>query len=67
MGPEPVRFWGDQLPPNSEAMVKEKWTQIRAERPHLMARGRRPVVNFLAQQLGLQRGPILAYNSAQQG
>jgi predicted acylesterase/phospholipase RssA len=48
MGPEPVRFWGDQLPPNSEAMVKEKWTQIRAERPHLVASGRRPVVNFLA-------------------
>jgi predicted acylesterase/phospholipase RssA len=48
MGPEPVRFWGDQLPPNAEDMVKEKWTQIRAERPQLVAKGRRPVVNFLA-------------------
>jgi patatin-like phospholipase len=48
MGPTPVRFWGDQLPPNADAMVKEKWTQIRTERPHLVAKGRRPDVNFLA-------------------
>jgi hypothetical protein len=48
MGPTPVRFWGDQLPPNSDAMVKEKWAQTRANRPHLMAKGKRPIVNFLA-------------------
>jgi len=48
MGPTPVRFWGDQLPPNSDAMVKEKWAQTRANRPHLMAKGKRPIINFLA-------------------
>lgn len=24
MGPETIRFWGDQLPPNADALVKEK-------------------------------------------
>ena len=48
MGPAPIRFWGDQLPPNSDAIVKEKWAQVRANRPELLANGRRPVVNFLA-------------------
>jgi hypothetical protein len=48
MGNTQVRFWGDQLPPNSDAMVKEKWAQTRAGRPHLMAKGKRPIVNFLA-------------------
>ncbi|HEX2448509.1 MAG TPA: patatin-like phospholipase family protein [Methyloceanibacter sp.] len=47
MGPTPVRFWGDQLPPNADAMVKEKWAQARAARPEF-TRGGRPVVNFLA-------------------
>lgn len=42
---ETVRFWGDALPPNADAMVKEKWTQVRNAR-----RGKtgRHVVNFLA-------------------
>lgn len=48
MGQAPIRFWGDQLPPNADAMVKEKWAQARAARPSLVAGGRRPVVNFLA-------------------
>ena len=48
MGQAPIRFWGDQLPPNADAMVKEKWAQARAARPGLAAKGRRPVVNFLA-------------------
>jgi Patatin-like phospholipase len=47
MGPTPIRFWGDQLPPHADAMVKEKWAQTRAMRPEF-ARGKRPVVNFLA-------------------
>jgi Patatin-like phospholipase len=47
MGPSPIRFWGDQLPPHADAMVREKWAQTRAMRPEF-ARGRRPVVNFLA-------------------
>lgn len=30
MGQAPIRFWGDQLPPNSDALVKEKWAQLYA-------------------------------------
>ena len=37
MGPTPVRFWGDQLPPNADEMVKEKWAQVRASRPEMAA------------------------------
>jgi hypothetical protein len=48
MGPTPIRFWGDQLPPNTEAYVREKWAQTRANRPELLARGRRPVLTSLA-------------------
>ncbi len=48
MGPAPIRFWGDQLPPNADALVKEKWAQVRANRPELLRGGKRPVVNFLA-------------------
>jgi hypothetical protein len=48
MGEAPIRFWGDELPPNSDALVKEKWAQVRASRPELLSKGRRPVVNFLA-------------------
>ena len=29
-------------------MVKEKWAQVRAARPQLLAKDARPVVNFLA-------------------
>ena len=47
MGTTPIRFWGDQLPPNADALVKEKWAQTRANRPEF-ARNKRPVVNFLA-------------------
>jgi hypothetical protein len=48
MGPTQIRYWGDELPPNADAMVREKWAQVRANRPELLASGRRPVVNFLA-------------------
>src|SRR6476620_1038882 len=48
MGSAPIRFWGDQLPPNTDAMVKEKWAQVKATRPQLLAQGIHPVVNFLA-------------------
>ena len=48
MGQAPIRFWGDELPPNADALVKEKWAQARSARPSLAAGGRRPVVNFLA-------------------
>jgi hypothetical protein len=60
MGPEPVRYWGDQLPPNSDSMVREKWAQVRATRPELLARGRRPVVNFLALSGGGSEGAFCA-------
>ncbi|RPI38909.1 MAG: hypothetical protein EHM67_10710, partial [Hyphomicrobiaceae bacterium] len=36
MGASPIRFWGDQLPPNADAMVKEKWAQVRANRPEML-------------------------------
>jgi patatin-like phospholipase len=48
MGSETIRFWGDQLPPNANALVKEKWAQTRAARPTLVSGGRRPVVHMLA-------------------
>ena len=48
MGPTPVRFWGDELPPHADAYVKKKWAQTRANRPELLAKGRRPNINFLA-------------------
>ena len=48
MGPSQIRYWGDELPPNADAMVKEKWAQVRANRPEMLTSGRRPVVNFLA-------------------
>jgi predicted acylesterase/phospholipase RssA len=48
MGPERIRFWGDQLPPNADAMVKEKWAQVRSSGRKLPRSGGRPVVNFLA-------------------
>jgi predicted patatin/cPLA2 family phospholipase len=48
MGQAPIRFWGDELPPNADALAKEKWAQVRANRPEMLGKGRRPVVNFLA-------------------
>ena len=44
----PIRFWGDQLPPNADAMVKEKWAQVRATRAAVARRGKASVVTFLA-------------------
>ena len=48
MGGETIRFWGDEPPPNFDAMVKEKWAQVRASRRKLPTSGGRPIVNFLA-------------------
>lgn len=48
MGATQIRFWGDELPANADAMVKDKWAQARATRPELLAKGKRPVVSFLA-------------------
>ncbi len=60
MGPAPIRYWGDQLPPNADAIVKVKWEQVRASRPEMLARGRRPVVNFLALSGGGSDGAFSA-------
>ena len=48
MGGETIRFWGDQLPPNADAMVREKWTQVRTSGRKLPRSGGRPIVSFLA-------------------
>ncbi|MBM3543440.1 MAG: hypothetical protein FJ280_32650 [Planctomycetes bacterium] len=48
MGHERIRFWGDELPPHADALVKEKWAQVRASGRHMSKSGGRPVVNFLA-------------------
>jgi Patatin-like phospholipase len=45
---EDIRFWGDELPPDAEARIAKKWAQTKANRPGMMARGKRPVVNYLA-------------------
>lgn len=44
----PIRFWGDQMPPNAYQLVNEKWQQARVAHPELKTGGKRPVVNFLA-------------------
>jgi len=47
MEAETIRYWGDELPHNTEAIVKEKWAQTRANRPELL-NGKRPVLTSLA-------------------
>lgn len=42
-----VRFWGDEIPPNFEAVTLEKAAQMKASRPHLFRAGKRPVISFL--------------------
>ena len=43
-----VRFWGDRAPPNMDALAAEKWAQVRATRPYLLTKGKRPTISFLA-------------------
>jgi predicted acylesterase/phospholipase RssA len=43
-----VRFWGDRAPPNMNALAAEKWAQVRATRPYLLKKGKRPTISFLA-------------------
>ncbi len=43
-----VRFWGDRAPPNIDALAAEKWAQVRATRPYLLKKGKRPKISFLA-------------------
>ncbi len=43
-----VRFWGDTLPRAYEAMVIERYAQLKRHRPHLVQKGARPLVNHLA-------------------
>jgi hypothetical protein len=43
-----VRFWGDRAPDDMSALTAEKWAQVRANRPELLKKGKRPVISFLA-------------------
>lgn len=43
-----VRFWGDRAPDDMSALAAEKWAQVRANRPELLKKSRRPVISFLA-------------------
>ncbi len=43
-----VRFWGDRAPPNIDALAAEKWAQVRATRPYLLKKSKRPKISFLA-------------------
>jgi len=47
IGMSGVRFWGDQSPPNLNAIIKEKFAQMRASRPQLLKSGKRAQVHFL--------------------
>lgn len=48
MEAETIRFWGDELPPNAEAVSRKRWAQIKAHRPEFRRGGRRPVMTSLA-------------------
>ena len=47
VGMNDVRFWGDQTPPNLNAIIKEKFAQMRASRPQLLKAGRKAQIRFL--------------------
>ncbi len=47
VGMNDVRFWGDQTPPNINAIIKEKFAQMRASRPQLLKAGRKAKIRFL--------------------
>lgn len=47
VGMEQVRFWGDEVPPNINQTIKEKFAQMRASRPALFRGNKRPVISFL--------------------
>lgn len=48
LGPQRVRFWGDEKPKNIAAFVAERQKQFRKTRPEMVRRGSRPKVAFLA-------------------
>ncbi len=47
MGMRDIRYWGDESPPNLNALVQEKFAQMKAARPALLKAGTRPQVHFL--------------------
>jgi hypothetical protein len=47
IGMTDVRFWGDATPPHIDAIVREKFAQMRQARPYLFKSGKRPNVSFL--------------------
>jgi predicted patatin/cPLA2 family phospholipase len=42
-----VRFWGDETPSNINAIIKEKFAQMKASRPQLLKAGKKAQVHFL--------------------
>jgi hypothetical protein len=43
-----VRWWGDEVPLQLNAIAKEKYNQMKSGRPNLVRSGARPTFNFLA-------------------
>ena len=60
MQAETIRFWGDELPPNTAAFRAKRAAQLTRSRPEFRGGGRRPVTNSLALSGG---GPLGAYGA----
>jgi predicted acylesterase/phospholipase RssA len=60
MEAETIRFWGDELPPNTAAFRAKRVAQLTRSRSDLRGGGRRPVMNSLALSGG---GPLGAYGA----
>ena len=43
-----IRYWGDELPPDTGQLVQARWAQVGRVQPDKVAPGARPVVNYLA-------------------
>ncbi len=60
MQAETIRFWGDELPPNTAEFRAKRAAQLTRSRPEFRGGGRRPVTNSLALSGG---GPLGAYGA----
>ncbi len=43
-----IRFWGDEMPPNSDELVRKRWAQVRTAQTQRVTGGARPTVVMLA-------------------
>ena len=43
-----IRFWGDEMPPNSDELVRKRWAQVRTTQTQRVTGGARPTVVMLA-------------------